>query len=78
MDIAAISKILKTFDSQNIIFVVDNTLLTPYFQRPLELGVDIVVYSLTKYMNGHTDVTMGAAITNCPKLEEKLKFAQVC
>ncbi|CAD7091240.1 unnamed protein product [Hermetia illucens] len=77
LDIAAISKILKTFDSQNIIFVVDNTLLTPYFQRPLDLGVDIVVYSLTKYMNGHTDVTMGAAITNCPKLEQKLKFAQV-
>ncbi|CAD7091238.1 unnamed protein product [Hermetia illucens] len=77
MDIAAISKILKTFDSQNIIFVVDNTLLTPYFQRPLELGVDIVLYSLTKYMNGHTDVTMGATITNCPKLAEKLKFAQV-
>lgn len=76
VDIAAVSKLLKSFSNQNIIFVVDNTFLTPYFQRPLELGADIVLYSLSKYMNGHTDVIMGAAVTNCPKLEKKLKFAQ--
>lgn len=76
VDIAAVSKLLKSFSNQNIIFVVDNTFLTPYFQRPLELGADIVLYSLSKYMNGHTDVIMGAAVTNCPKLEDKLKFAQ--
>lgn len=56
--------------------VVDNTFLTPYFQRPLELGADIVMYSLTKYMNGHSDVIMGAAITNNEDIHNKLRFLQ--
>lgn len=55
---------------------MDNTFLTPYFQRPLELGADIVMYSLTKYMNGHSDVLMGAAITNDNKIRERLHFNQ--
>lgn len=73
-DIAAISKILKGYP--DIILVVDNTFLTPYFQRPLELGADIVMYSLTKYMNGHSDVIMGAAMTNRDDLCERLRFLQ--
>lgn len=48
------------------------------FQRPLELGADIVVYSLTKYMNGHSDVIMGAAITRRDDLAEKIGFFQNC
>merc|ERR1712088_729146 len=56
--------------------VVDITFLSSYFQRPLELGADIVMHSLTKYMNGHTDVIMGAACTNSEKLHEKLRFLQ--
>lgn len=56
--------------------VVDNTFLSAYFQKPLNLGADIVMYSLTKYMNGHSDVVMGSASTNCDKLYEKLKFYQ--
>lgn len=60
----------------DIIVVVDNTFLTSYFQRPLELGADLVCYSLTKYMNGHTDVVMGAITTNSSELNERLKFIQ--
>jgi cystathionine gamma-lyase len=60
----------------DITVVVDNTFLTPYLQRPLELGADIVAYSLTKYMNGHSDVVMGATTMNNEKLYEKLKFYQ--
>jgi cystathionine gamma-lyase len=56
--------------------VVDNTFLSAYFQRPLELGADIVMYSLTKYMNGHSDVVMGSIATNSEELHEKLKYYQ--
>merc|ERR1711862_795789 len=56
--------------------VVDITFLSCYFQRPLELGADIVMYSLTKYMNGHTDVIMGAACTSSDDLAERLRFLQ--
>ncbi|KAG7212060.1 hypothetical protein KM043_012415 [Ampulex compressa] len=74
-DIKAIAEIIKS-EREDIIFVVDNTFLTCYFQRPLELGADIVLYSLTKYMNGHSDIIMGAAITNREDLAERLKFLQ--
>lgn len=59
-----------------IIVVVDNTFLSSYFQRPLELGADISVYSLTKYMNGHSDVIMGAAIVNDDELHNRLRYLQ--
>lgn len=62
--------------SLQIVVVVDNTFLTSYFQRPLELGADIVMYSLTKYMNGHSDVIMGAAVTNNEDIHNKLRFLQ--
>jgi len=50
--------------------------LTPYFQRPLEWGADIVVHSVTKYINGHSDVVGGVAITSNPEIYQKLKFLQ--
>ena len=56
--------------------MVDNTFESAYFQRPLELGADISYYSLTKYMNGHTDVIMGAACTNSEDLGTRLRFLQ--
>lgn len=59
-----------------IIVVVDNTFLSAYLQRPLELGADIVTYSLTKYMNGHSDVVMGSAATNSDDLHARLRFLQ--
>lgn len=74
VDIAAIVKLAK--NRGNIIVIVDNTFLTPYLQRPLDFGADIVMYSLTKYMNGHSDVIMGAAILNDDEIEKKLRFLQ--
>jgi cystathionine gamma-lyase len=56
--------------------ICDNTFLSPYFQRPLEFGVDIVVHSTTKYINGHSDVVGGAVIVNRPDLAERIGFLQ--
>ena len=58
------------------IVVVDNTFATPYLQRPLELGADIVVHSTTKYLGGHSDVIGGFAATNDPTIAERLTFLQ--
>ncbi len=66
-DIAAISKIAK---ENNALLVVDNTFLTPYFQRPIQLGADIVVHSGTKYLCGHNDVLAGIAVVTTPELAE--------
>ncbi|XP_026320146.1 cystathionine gamma-lyase-like [Hyposmocoma kahamanoa] len=75
-DIEKIAKLAH--DRGEIIVVLDNTFLTPYFQRPLELGVDISMYSLTKYLNGHSDVIMGAAVINDSELKNRLRYIQNC
>ncbi|MFN8672983.1 MAG: cystathionine gamma-synthase [Candidatus Sericytochromatia bacterium] len=72
-DIELISKIAK---EKNIITVVDNTFMSPYFQKPLNLGADIVVHSTTKYIGGHSDVVGGAIITSNEDIYTKLKFNQ--
>lgn len=64
--------------SNDVIIATDNTFLSPYFQKPLNLGVDIVLYSLTKYMNGHNDVVMGALVTKSKELYSSLKKIQFC
>lgn len=74
LDIAAISKLAHSYE--NIIVVVDNTFLTSYFQRPLELGADIVAYSISKYINGHSDVIMGALVVSDEELYKRLLFLQ--
>jgi len=56
--------------------ICDNTFLSPYFQRPIESGVDIVVHSTTKYINGHSDVVGGAIVVNNPQVAEKIGFLQ--
>jgi cystathionine beta-lyase/cystathionine gamma-synthase len=56
--------------------VVDNTFMTPYFQRPLELGADVVVHSVTKYLNGHSDMVGGAVVTSDEPFAEQLRFLQ--
>ncbi|CAB4035794.1 cystathionine gamma-lyase, partial [Paramuricea clavata] len=56
--------------------VVDNTFMSPYFQNPLKLGADIVIHSVTKYLNGHADVVMGFIGTNDDAIHEKLRFLQ--
>ncbi|VDK83094.1 unnamed protein product [Onchocerca ochengi] len=76
MDIAAIVEITKTFRS-DILIVVDNTFMSPYFQHPLSFGADAVLHSITKYINGHSDVVMGAVMTNIKSLDENLKFQQL-
>ncbi|KAF1745187.1 hypothetical protein MXB_2303 [Myxobolus squamalis] len=56
--------------------VVDNTFMSPYFQKPLELGADIVSQSVSKYVNGHSDVVMGSLTVNDEKLHKRLSFYQ--
>jgi cystathionine beta-lyase/cystathionine gamma-synthase len=72
-DIAAISRITK---ERGIPHAVDNTFLTPYFQRPLELGANISVHSTTKYFDGHNATTGGAVICDSQELDEKMRFHQ--
>jgi cystathionine beta-lyase/cystathionine gamma-synthase len=55
---------------------VDNTFMTPYFQRPIELGAHLVVHSTTKYLNGHSDMVGGAVVSNDPAISERLQFLQ--
>ena len=73
LDIAAIASLAK---KRGVLSVVDNTFMSPYFQKPLNLGSDIVVHSVTKYMNGHSDVIGGVLVTNDSGLYERLKFFQ--
>ncbi len=73
VDIVAVSKVCK---KHGVLLAVDNTFMTPYFQRPLELGADIVAHSMTKYLNGHSDVVGGALIVKDEKLRERLAFLQ--
>lgn len=72
-DIEAISKIAH---SKDILLVVDNTFASPYFQKPLNFGADMVLHSTTKYINGHSDVVGGAVILNDKGLYEQIKFYQ--
>jgi cystathionine beta-lyase/cystathionine gamma-synthase len=72
-DIAAITDYSR---KKNVISVVDNTFATPYFQKPLLLGADIVVHSTTKYINGHSDLIGGAVVVNEKGLYEKIKLVQ--
>jgi len=74
-DIRAVAEIVHAHAS-NPLLVVDNTFATPYLQRPLELGADIVVHSMTKYLGGHSDVVGGAVIVKDKELAEKLAFLQ--
>ena len=71
IDIAACAEISK---KNNLIFGVDNTFASPYLQNPLDLGADIVMHSVTKYLGGHSDVIMGALCVNDDKLHERLAF----
>jgi cystathionine gamma-lyase len=72
-DIARIAERTKAIGAT---LVVDNTFATPYFQRPLELGADLVVHSTTKYINGHSDVIGGICLTSNVEIAEALRFVQ--
>lgn len=71
VDIAAFTALAK---EKKIIVAVDNTFASPYLQNPLDLGADIVMHSVTKYLGGHSDVVMGALVTNDEKLHQELAF----
>jgi cystathionine gamma-lyase len=72
-DIDAVVKICK---GNNLISVVDNTFMSPYFQNPLKFGIDIVLHSQTKFINGHSDVISGILVTNNPKIHDRLRYVQ--
>ncbi|WLD23961.1 cystathionine gamma-synthase [Flavobacterium dauae] len=72
-DIEAIAKITK---KHNVLFAVDNTFATPYLQKPLDLGADIVMHSATKYLGGHSDVIAGALVIKDEELGKQLHFTQ--
>jgi cystathionine gamma-lyase len=72
-DIAAIAKLCR---ARGVLVAVDNTFMTPYFQRPLALGAHLVVHSTTKYLNGHSDVVGGAIVGSDPTLRDRLAFLQ--
>jgi cystathionine beta-lyase/cystathionine gamma-synthase len=76
MKLADIAEIAKITQKHNLLFAVDNTFATPYLQKPLDLGADIVMHSATKYLGGHSDVIAGALIVKDEALGEKLHFAQ--
>ena len=73
IDIKSVSAVAK---KHNVLLAVDNTFATPYLQRPLDLGADIVMHSATKYLGGHSDVVMGALIVKDKEIADKLYFIQ--
>lgn len=73
LDLAAIAEIGR---ARGVITFCDNTFLSPYYQKPLDLGIDVVMHSTTKYINGHSDVVAGAAITKSPELAAKIGMLQ--
>ncbi|MDO8550754.1 MAG: cystathionine gamma-synthase [Ignavibacteria bacterium] len=72
-DLEAVGKISK---EHKLILIVDNTFMSPYFQNPLSFGIDIVLHSQTKYLNGHSDVIGGILITNDSKIHDRLRYIQ--
>lgn len=76
MTLVDIRNVATVAHQHGIMVVVDNTFLSPYIQNPLDHGADIVVHSVTKYINGHSDVVMGAAAFNSPELNKRLTFLQ--
>lgn len=72
-DLSAVAAIAK---KHGILSIVDNTFMTPYLQRPIELGTDIVIHSATKYLGGHSDVVAGLVVVNDEKLAERIAFIQ--
>ena len=72
MNIIDVKSIVEVAKTKRIKVAVDNTFATPYLQRPLELGADIVMHSVTKYLGGHSDIVMGALVTNDESLAEEM------
>jgi len=76
MTLTDLAEVAKVARQHGLLMVVDNTFASPYFQRPLTLGADIVVHSATKYLGGHSDLVSGIVATNREDVAERLKFLQ--
>ena len=76
LKIIDLKKISKLANKYNLILAVDNTFATPFFQKPLFFGADIVVHSSTKYLGGHSDLVGGAVVTSNPEYYDRMKFCQ--
>ena len=76
LNVTNIKAMVNIAKENHLISVVDNTFMTPYFQNPLNLGVDIVLHSATKYIGGHSDVVAGLVVTNTDDLTERIEFIQ--
>lgn len=76
MDITDIKSVSEVAKENNLLTVVDNTFMTPYLQKPLVLGADIVIHSATKYLGGHSDVVSGLVVVNNEDLANKIHFIQ--
>ncbi|NTU98271.1 MAG: PLP-dependent transferase [Chlorobiaceae bacterium] len=74
LNLVDIARVASLSRENSLLTIVDNTFLSPYGQKPFELGADIVVHSTTKYLNGHSDVVGGAVLSNSEELDQKLKF----
>lgn len=76
MKITDLRKVIVLAQNYELITIVDNTFMTPYLQRPIELGADIVIHSATKYLGGHNDVLGGIVVTRTPVLSDRIGFIQ--
>lgn len=76
MTVTDIKAVADISHKHGLLVIVDNTFMTPYLQKPLDLGADIVVHSATKYLGGHSDVVAGLAVVSTKELAEKLAFIQ--
>jgi len=76
MNLVDLKAVVEVAKERGLITICDNTFLSPYFQRPLEFGIDVVVHSTTKYINGHSDVVGGAIVTGSVALGEKIGYLQ--
>ena len=76
MEIADLSMITRFARSHELLSVADNTFATPYLQRPIEFGFDVVMHSVTKYLNGHSDMVGGVILTNNAEVAQKLRYIQ--
>ena len=76
LTVTDLSEIANLAKKHGILSIVDNTFMTPYLQRPIELGADIVIHSATKYLGGHSDLVAGLAVVNSEELAQRLAFIQ--
>ena len=77
LDVTDIRGVVAIAQKYKLITIVDNTFMSPYLQRPLDLGADIVLHSATKYLSGHNDIIAGAAVVRDEILAEKIRFIQI-